>query len=66
MKVDEGRLQKAIINSPEFYTRVVNDLGIYHNVAAIKRGWETQMLKNFSNAKGIGGEFAKELGIADE
>ena len=43
IKIDEDRLQKAIINSQEFYTRVENDLGIYHNVAAMKRSFEAQM-----------------------
>lgn len=66
IKIDEDRLQKAIINSQEFYTRVENDLGIYHNVAAMKRSFEAQMLKDFSKAKGLGGVLAKELGIADE
>lgn len=64
--MDEGRLEKAIINSAEFFTRVQNDLGIYPQVVSMKRNWESQMLRDFSRAKGLAGVLSKELGIADE
>ena len=41
VKVDEDRLQKSIINSNEFFTRVKNDLGTYPNVVPMKRSFES-------------------------